>query len=67
MDVYRQALVDAQLPGELVDLIVYLFTTVLDGRNTPLADGVQRALGRGPKKFSDYVERTAATGVWEAR
>jgi uncharacterized protein YbjT (DUF2867 family) len=66
MDVYRQALLDAQLPGEMVDLIVYLFTTVLDGRNTPLTDGVQRALGRGPKKFSDYVERTVARGVWGA-
>ncbi|MDB6157648.1 MAG: putative nucleoside-diphosphate sugar epimerase [Gammaproteobacteria bacterium] len=66
MDVYRQALLDAQLPGEIVDLIVYLFTTVLDGRNTPLTDGVQRALGRGPRKFSDYVERTVASGVWGA-
>jgi uncharacterized protein YbjT (DUF2867 family) len=64
MDVYRQALLDAQLPREIVDLIVYLFTTVLDGRNTPLTDGVQRALGRRPKKFSDYVERTVASGVW---
>jgi uncharacterized protein YbjT (DUF2867 family) len=64
MDVYRQALLDAQLPQEVVDLIVYLFTTVLDGRNTPLTDGVQRALGRGPKSFADYVERTVATGIW---
>ncbi len=44
--------------------MIYLFTTVLDGRNTPLADGVQRALGRPPRDFSDYVRRTAATGVW---
>jgi hypothetical protein len=45
------------------DLVVYLFTTVLDGRNTPLADGVQRAMGRPPREFSDYVRRTAATGL----
>jgi hypothetical protein len=64
--VYRQALLQAQLPSEVVDLVVYLFTTVLDGRNTPVADGVQRALGRGPKKFSEYVERTVSTGVWGA-
>ena len=67
IDVYRQALLDAQLPHDLVGLIIYLFSTVLDGRNTPLADGIQRALGRGPKKFSDYVERTAAAGAWDAR
>jgi uncharacterized protein YbjT (DUF2867 family) len=64
MPVYRQALVDAKLPSDLVDLVVYLFSTVLDGRNTPVTDGVQRALGRGPRDFSDYVERTARTGVW---
>jgi uncharacterized protein YbjT (DUF2867 family) len=63
-DAYRAALVDAQLPAEIIDLVLYLFTTVLDGRNTPMTDGVQRALGRLPGDFSDYVKRTAATGVW---
>jgi hypothetical protein len=28
------------------------------------ADGVQRALGRAPRDFTDYARRTAATGVW---
>ncbi|NUU37332.1 NAD(P)H-binding protein [Pseudomonas sp. C2B4] len=63
-DAYRDALVQEQLPSGLIDLVLYLFTTVLDGRNTPLADGVQRALGRPAKDFSDYVRRTAATGIW---
>jgi uncharacterized protein YbjT (DUF2867 family) len=62
---YRQALEQEQLPPELIDLVLYLFTTVLDGRNTPIADGVQRALGRPARDFSDYVQRTAATGIWE--
>ncbi|WP_160107029.1 NAD(P)H-binding protein [Pseudomonas izuensis] len=61
---YRQALEQEQLPAELIDLVLYLFTTVLDGRNTPVTDGVQRALGRPARDFSDYVRRTAATGVW---
>ncbi|RON54461.1 NmrA family NAD(P)-binding protein [Pseudomonas frederiksbergensis] len=61
---YRQALEQEALPDEVIDLVLYLFTTVLDGRNTPLADGVQRALGRPARDFSDYVRRTAATGVW---
>ena len=65
--IYREALEQEQLPAELNDLVLYLFTTVLDGRNTPLADGVQRALGRPARDFGDYVRRTAATGAWESR
>ena len=61
---FRSELVANGVPSVDADLVVYLFTTVLDGRNTPLADGVQRALGRPPREFSDYVRRTAATGVW---
>jgi uncharacterized protein YbjT (DUF2867 family) len=61
---YKEALEQAQLPAELIDLVLYLFTTVLDGRNTPLADGVQRALARPARDFSDYVRRTADSGVW---
>jgi len=37
---------------------------VMDGRNAWLADGVQRALGRAPRDFRDYVRRTAMAGVW---
>ena len=64
---FRAHLVASGVPGVEADLVIYLFTTVLDGRNTPLADGVQRALGRPPRDFSDYVRRTAATGVWGGR
>jgi uncharacterized protein YbjT (DUF2867 family) len=65
-DAYRDELVKAQLPSDVIDLVLYLLTTVLDGRNTPVGDGVQRALGRAPRAFSDYVRLTAATGVWAA-
>ncbi|MGH8387626.1 MAG: NAD(P)H-binding protein [Pseudomonas sp.] len=63
-DAYRDALTQEQLPAGLIDLVLYLFTTVLDGRNTAVADGVQRALGRPARDFTDYVRRTAATGIW---
>jgi hypothetical protein len=49
---------------EVIDLLNYLFTTVLDGRNARLADGVQRALGREPRDFSEFARRAAAAGVW---
>jgi uncharacterized protein YbjT (DUF2867 family) len=53
------------LPGEFVELLTYLFGEVLDGRNARLADGVQRALGREPRDFSDYARDAAASGVWD--
>ncbi len=46
---------------------MYLFTTVLDGRNAYLADGVQQALGREPRDFTGYARETAATGIWESQ
>jgi len=52
------------VPSEWIDLLVYLFQEVLDGRNAHLADGVQRALGREPKDFADYAREAVATGVW---
>lgn len=61
---YRDELAQAQLPPGMIELVMYLFTTVLDGRNTAVAQGVQAALGRPPRDFSDYVARTALTGVW---
>lgn len=55
-----------QMPADIVELLGLLTREVLDGRNAYLADGVQRALGRAPRDFSDYVRATAATGVWKA-
>ena len=55
----------AQVPGEVIELLTYLFTEVLDGRNAHLTDGVQRALGREPRDFTDYAWESAASGVWE--
>jgi len=54
------------LADDLVALLTYLFTEVLDGRNARLADGVQRALGRAPRDFRDYAQHMAAAGVWSA-
>ena len=53
------------MPPEFVWLVNYLFTTVLDGRNAHLSDGVQRALAREPRDFTDYARDAAASGVWE--
>jgi uncharacterized protein YbjT (DUF2867 family) len=64
VDDYRAELVRQAVPDDYIELVLYLFATVLDGRNTPLADGVQRAIGRPPREFSDYVRQMTATGIW---
>ncbi|WP_066949255.1 NAD(P)H-binding protein [Microtetraspora fusca] len=63
---YASALAAEGVPGDVIDLLIYLFTTVLDGRNASLGDGVRRALGRSPRDFADYAREAAATGVWKA-
>jgi uncharacterized protein YbjT (DUF2867 family) len=54
------------VPVEVIDLLTYLFSEVLDGRNAHVTDGVQRALGREPRDFREFVRDAAATGVWKA-
>ena len=63
-EAFVAGLASSGAPKEVVWLLDYLFSTVLDGRNAHLSDGVQRALGRPPKDFSDYAREAAATGIW---
>ena len=65
-DAFVAGAVESGAPKDVVWLLDYLFSTVLDGRNASLTDGVQRALGRGPRDFSDYAREIAATDVWKA-
>jgi uncharacterized protein YbjT (DUF2867 family) len=66
IDAFAAALREHAEDDDVIWLTTYLFTEVLDGRNASVADGVQRALGRAPRSFSDYARRTAASGVWAA-
>jgi uncharacterized protein YbjT (DUF2867 family) len=52
------------VPAEEAHVFAEIFETVLDGRNAYLTDGVQRALGRAPRDFTEYAAATAPTGVW---
>lgn len=63
---YAAAAAEQGVPDEVIEMLTYLFSEVLDGRNAHLADGVQRALGREPRDFADYARATAASGVWDA-
>ncbi|MFM1722368.1 NmrA family transcriptional regulator [Rhodococcus sp. PAM 2766] len=61
---YADALAAEQVPGDVIELLMYLFTIVLDGRNAAPSDGVHRALGRAPVDFTEFATHTAATGIW---
>jgi len=52
-------------PKEVVWMLDYLFSTVLDGRNVETSNGVQRALGRPPRDIAQYAQDVARTGVWD--
>lgn len=61
---YAAALAAQGVPAAFIDLLTFLFTEVVDGRNAHVTDGVRRALGREPGDFADYARDAAATGVW---
>jgi len=63
-EAFSGALEAAGTPADIAWLLDYLFHTVLDGRNATLCDGVERALGRKPKDFSEFADQIAATGLW---
>lgn len=65
-DAFVSGIEKSGAPKDVVWMLDYLFSTVLDGRNAHLSDGVQRALGRPPKDFAVYAREVAATGVWRA-
>jgi len=66
-EAFRAGLVQAGMPAAQIELLDYLFTTVLDGRNASVTDGVARALGRPARDFRDYAEAVAARGVWDTQ
>lgn len=64
-EAFTSAMAEQGVPPDAVALMSYLFTTVLDGRNAHLSDGIQRALGRPPRDFKQYVQQAAASGAWQ--
>ena len=67
LEEYAALLTENQVPADDVKMLTGVFSEiagVLDGRNAYLSDGVQRALGRPPRDFADFVRDAAATGIW---
>lgn len=53
------------VPGDVVWLMEYLFTEVLDKEaNQVVTHDIEKLLGRKPVDFSDYIAKTVKTGIW---
>ncbi len=62
------ALKEQGVPGDVVWLMEYLFTEVLDNpTNQVVTNDVEQLLGRPPVDFLQYVEETSKTGIWNAK
>ncbi len=62
---YAEGLIVSGLPAEVAAPVAGLIAEVLDGRNSYLTNGVERALGRKPRDFADWAKAAAAAGVWD--
>lgn len=60
LDQFNTSLAESGAPEEMCWLLNYLMETVLDGRNSSVGDGVQRALGRPPKSFREFANAAFA-------
>ena len=67
VDEFASTMAAQNVPPEAIAIFSFLFGEILDGRNAHLTDGVQRALGREPRDFRDFVRDAAATGVWDPK
>jgi uncharacterized protein YbjT (DUF2867 family) len=61
---YAAGAIEAGVPDDIAELLVYLFDEVMVESNADVADGVQRAIGRAPRDVVDYARDAAASGVW---
>jgi len=64
-EAFSAGIAESGAPEDMAWLLDYLFSTVLDGRNAYVCEGVQRALGRQPTDFAEFARRSAASGVWD--
>ncbi|MBT2397161.1 NmrA family transcriptional regulator [Streptomyces sp. ISL-100] len=55
------------MPAPEAGWLAGLFTTLLDGHNASVTDGVERVLGRAPKDFTDFAREAAAAGAWNGQ
>ncbi|WP_426512498.1 NAD(P)H-binding protein [Dactylosporangium sp. McL0621] len=54
---YVERQVAGGVPRPVAEILAGVFTAIRDGRDQGVSDGVERALGRPPRPFEEYVSR----------
>jgi uncharacterized protein YbjT (DUF2867 family) len=66
-EAFTQAQIADGVPAHIAKLMARIYTGIRDGSAADTSDGTQRALGRQPRAFEDYVSTAAAAGAWSPR
>jgi uncharacterized protein YbjT (DUF2867 family) len=56
-DAFEQEMIKQHIPIDTIQMLLFLFNEVLDGRNEYISHGVQEALGRPAKDFSEFASK----------
>lgn len=62
---FEGTLIDAGFPVEDAAFVANLVAEILDGKNAATSDGLQRALGREPRRFEQFAADAKAKGCWD--
>ena len=62
---YNAMMQQFNLPEGYLWLINYLFEEVLVESNSVITNDIEKVLGRKPTDFTEYVNATVKTGVWD--
>jgi len=63
-DVFMDRMVAEGAPADVARLLTGLLVDIRDGRGAGVSDGVERALGRPPRSFKEFVAEAATAGRW---
>jgi uncharacterized protein YbjT (DUF2867 family) len=61
----RAAMLAEGMPESIADRMLDLERYFREDRASTITGDVRRAIGRDPKRFTDYLRDTAATGAWD--
>ncbi|RYF98645.1 MAG: NmrA family transcriptional regulator, partial [Chitinophagaceae bacterium] len=56
IDEYRELLKQYNTPDDFIEMIIYLYAEVMDGRNSSVTYDLEKLIDRKPKDFREFVK-----------